>query len=298
MSYNQYNVVNFKGFVDQYMGDNARTLTYTQNPIKLYPLSIASSLIKIPTPLFRADYNFLLLFSRGGGEQQVDNEVYELQANDLLFIREGHLNSVRSIYPETEGYYIYIDSTLLPQLFIDKMLLNRFTFFPKQSVSQAVMNWTVRCCELVIESAGDNMYAAEMQVSLLRAIILKLAEALPGKISKPDRRSEITILFQELLYENFLDKRDVQFYADSLAVSENYLNRCVKYTTNKPPKQHINEVVIYHSKVLLQDPNKDISQISYDLNFTDPSYFGRLFKQLTRQSPTEYRNSIRHDLSE
>jgi AraC-like DNA-binding protein len=81
-------------------------------------------------------------------------------------------------------------------------------------------------------------------------------------------------------------------------VSENYLNRCVKYTTNKPPKQHINEVVIYHSKVLLQDPNKDISQISYDLNFTDPSYFGRLFKQLTRQSPTEYRNSIRHDLSE
>ncbi|MDQ3534584.1 MAG: helix-turn-helix domain-containing protein, partial [Bacteroidota bacterium] len=67
---------------------------------------------------------------------------------------------------------------------------------------------------------------------------------------------------------------------------------------NKAPKQHINEVVIYNSKVLLQDFSKDISQVAFELNFSDASYFGRLFKQITKLTPSQYRNSIKQDLSE
>ena len=68
--------------------------------------------------------------------------------------------------------------------------------------------------------------------------------------------------------------------------------------TNKPPKQHINELLINHSKVLLQNLSKDISQVAFELNFADPSYFGRLFKQLTKLTPTEYRNDFMQDLCE
>jgi AraC-like DNA-binding protein len=57
-------------------------------------------------------------------------------------------------------------------------------------------------------------------------------------------------------------------------------------------------MVIVHSKVLLQDVSKDISQVAFELNFSAPSYFGRLFKQLTKQTPTEYRNSFMQGLSE
>jgi AraC-like DNA-binding protein len=117
-------------------------------------------------------------------------------------------------------------------------------------------------------------------------------------LSKHDRQSQITMLFKELLYKNFTKNRDVKFYAHSLSVSENYLNRCVSHITNKPPKQHINEMVIVHSKLLLQDGSKDISQVAFELNFSAPSYFGRLFKQLTKQTPTEYRNSFTQGLSE
>ncbi len=55
----------------------------------------------------------------------MDNEIVELKANDVLFIREGHLNSIKSIDPDTEGYYIYIDNTLLSQIFTDSALLHR-----------------------------------------------------------------------------------------------------------------------------------------------------------------------------
>lgn len=292
------NIVNFDRFVTQFMGNNPQPFLYKQQQIQLYPLNIAPSFIKAPIPLFRADYNFLLLFSNGGGEQQVDYDIFKLNANDVLFIREGHLNAIKSINPDTEGYFIYIDSVLLSQVFANKALINRFSFNPKHSVSKIEMEWLCQCCDLMIQQKNNFVSSTEIEVSLLKAIVLKLAETWDPASSKPDRQSEITMLFKELLYENFMHRRDINFYADSLTVSENYLNRCVNNVTNKPPKQHINELLINHSKVLLMDFSKDISQIAFDLNFSDPSYFGRLFKQLTKLTPSEYRNVIMQDLSE
>lgn len=292
------NVLNFGSFVAQFMGNNAQPFIYGQSQIQLYSLSIASSYIKPPIPLFRANYNFLLLFSNGGGKQQVDYEVFELSTNDVLFIREGHLNAIKLIDPSTQGYYIHIDSLVLNQIFDNKALLNRFSFNPKHSVSKLEMEWLCKCCGLIVEQKNNATNSTEIEISLLRAIVLKLAESWPPALSKPDRQSEITMLFKELLYENFMQRRNLNFYADSLAVSENYLNRCVNNVTNKPPKQHINELLINHSKLLLQDYSKDISQVAFELNFSDPSYFGRLFKQLTKLTPTEYRNEFMQDLHE
>lgn len=292
MSYKYAELVSFDGFVNQYMASRPEAFGLRAGAIQVYPLSIAPSLIKPPTPLFRAEYNFLLLFMAGGGKQQVDNEIINLQANDVLFIREGHLNAIKSIDPATEGYYVYINNSLLAHIFSDSALLHRLTFYPKHSVSEEAMQWLGTCCELMISHRATSEHANGIRCALLRAIVLKLAEASPATLAKPDRQAEINTLFKELLYANFLLKREVAFYADSLAVSENYLNRCVSTATGKSPKQHINEILIDHSKLLLQDHTKDVAQVAFELNFSDPSYFGRLFKQLTKQTPTEYRQSV------
>ena len=291
-------IVNFDGFVSEFMESSPIPFKYEQSPLQIYPLNIAFSFIKPPIPLFRTDYNFLLFFLDGGGEQQVDNELLSLKANDVLFIREGHLNAIKSINPSTDGYYVYIDNLLISQIFTDKAVLNRFTFNPKHSVSRSEMEWFCQCCDLILEHKNSFNEFKEVEATLLKAIILKLAQTWPASLSKSDRQSEISMLFKELLYENFMHTRDVKFYANSLSVSENYLNRCVNNVTNKSPKQHINEVVIYHSKILLQNFSKDISQVAFELNFSDASYFGRLFKQLTKLTPSQYRNSLTQDLSE
>ena len=297
MSNKNPGIVNFESFVAQFMCNNSQPFVFSQSQIQLYPLNIAFTFIKVPVPLFRADYNFLLLFLDGGGEQQVDYDIYKLNANDALFIRESHLNAIKSIHPSTEGYFIHIDSVLLNQVFAEKSLLNRFSFHPKHSVSNVTMKWLCQCCDLIVKHKTNTTDSTEIEVALLKAIVLKLAETWPHASTKTDRQSEITMLFKELLYENFKQKRDISFYADSLAVSKNYLNRCVNHVTNKPPKQHINKLLMSHSKMLLQDFSKDISQVAFELNFSDPSYFGRLFKQLTKLTPTEYRNMYMHDLS-
>ena len=297
MSNKNSKIVNFEGFVSEFMENTNEPFKFEQSSLQIYPLNIALSFIKPPTPLFRTDYNFLLLFLEGGGEQQIDNDIIELNANDVLFIREGHLNAIKSISSSTEGYYIYIDNLLISQIFTDKALLNRFTFSPKHSVTRLEMEWLCQCCSLMLQHKNNVNESKEVEASLLKSIVLKLSQTWPAPLSDSDRQSRITMLFKELLYENFSHNRTVKFYANSLAVSENYLNRCVNHVTNKSPKQHINELVIYHSKVLLQNFSKDISQVAFELNFSDASYFGRLFKQLTKITPTQYRNSLTQDLS-
>ena len=160
------------------------------------------------------------------------------------------------------------------------------------------MEWLCKCCGLIVEQKNIAKNSTEIKISLLRAIILKLAESWSHEALKTNRKSEITMQFKELLYENFMQRRDLSFYTHSLSVFENYLKRCVNNVTNKPPKQHINKLLINHSKLLLQDLSKDISQVAFELNFSDPSCFGRLFKQLTKLAPTEYRNDFMQALSE
>ncbi|MFD1873448.1 hypothetical protein [Hymenobacter bucti] len=115
------------------------------------------------------------------------------------------------------------------------------------------MAWLGQCCELIISQAGDQAHAEEIQTVLLRAMVLKIAQASATTLCQPDRPSEITMRFKELVYEQVATHREVAFYASALAVSENYLNRCVRQLTQKPPKQHLNELVILRSKILLQD---------------------------------------------
>ena len=293
------NNFDFDGFVSHFMREKDDSFSYTQHQLKIYPLALAAKYIKAPVPLFRAKYSFILFFKSGGGIQQVDNEIFNLKANDVLFIREGHLNSIKSISPDTSGFFLYVDNLLLPQIFDSGTRLTRFTFNPKHSTTISTMEWLLNCCELIYDSQqkGEKLFK-EISVSLAKAMVQKLEQSWPDELFNSNRNYEITMSFKELLHSYFLTKREVTFYANELAISENHLTRCVKSITEKTPKQHINQMLVFHSKVLLQDLSKDISKIAFELNFSDPSYFGRLFKDITDLTPTAYRNRFLQDLSE
>jgi AraC-like DNA-binding protein len=52
------------------------------------------------------------------------------------------------------------------------------------------------------------------------------------------------------------------------------------------------DMLIPEAKVLLPDKQLNIAQIAYKLKFTDPSHFGKFFKNQTGQPPLIYRTRI------
>lgn len=82
---------------------------------------------------------------------------------------------------------------------------------------------------------------------------------------------------------------DFSGLAESLFTNAKYLSRLMKQETGKSAVQYITFLRTERAKLLLRDPNAKIYQIALDLGFSDTDYFSKVFKKITGQSPTDYR---------
>jgi len=81
----------------------------------------------------------------------------------------------------------------------------------------------------------------------------------------------------------------IQFFADKMHLSPNYLSDLLKKELGVGAREYINEFLIDKAKTLLLGTNESVSEISYKLGFNYPHYFGRLFRSKTGMTPKEYR---------
>ncbi len=94
-----------------------------------------------------------------------------------------------------------------------------------------------------------------------------------------------------LLADNYREQRNVEFYADKMNISSKHLSRVIRNYTGKSVHQWIDEFVALEIKNLLKYSNMSIQQISYTLNFPNPSFMGQYFKRITGMTPGEYKKS-------
>jgi len=84
----------------------------------------------------------------------------------------------------------------------------------------------------------------------------------------------------------------VQYIAEALNVSPNYLSGLLKVLTGQSTQQHIHEKLIETAKEKLSTTTLSISEIAYELGFEHPQSFSKLFKTKTKLSPLEFRQSF------
>ena len=84
----------------------------------------------------------------------------------------------------------------------------------------------------------------------------------------------------------------VQFIADMLNVTPNYLSVLLKVLTGQSTQQHIHDKLIEMAKEKLSVSSLSVSEIAYQLGFEHPQSFSKLFKTKTNFSPMEFRQSF------
>ena len=83
----------------------------------------------------------------------------------------------------------------------------------------------------------------------------------------------------------------IEYFADRVHLSGNYLSDLLKKETGYSAKDHINNFIIDKAKTLLLAESNSVSEIAYKLGFNYPHYFSRLFKSKTGMTPQEYRDA-------
>lgn len=84
----------------------------------------------------------------------------------------------------------------------------------------------------------------------------------------------------------------VQYIADTLNVSPNYLSGLLKVLTGQTTQQHIHNWLIEKAKEQLSTTQLSVSEIAYDLGFEHSQSFSKLFKNTTSQTPLEFRRAF------
>jgi AraC family transcriptional activator of pobA len=84
----------------------------------------------------------------------------------------------------------------------------------------------------------------------------------------------------------------VQYIAEALNVSPNYLSGMLKTLTGQSTQQHIHDKLIEKAKEQLSTTDLSVSEIAYELGFEHPQSFSKLFKTKTNLSPLEFRQSF------
>lgn len=84
----------------------------------------------------------------------------------------------------------------------------------------------------------------------------------------------------------------VQYIAEALNVSSNYLSGLLKVLTGQSTQQHIHDKLIEKAKEKLSTTNLSVSEIAYELGFEHSQSFSKLFKTKTNLSPLGFRQSF------
>lgn len=84
----------------------------------------------------------------------------------------------------------------------------------------------------------------------------------------------------------------VQYIAERMNLSPNYLSDFLSIHTGQNTQQHIHEKLIEKAKERLSTTNLSVSEIAYALGFENAQSFITLFKKKTKLSPLEFRQAF------
>ncbi|SFD48343.1 helix-turn-helix domain-containing protein [Flavobacterium phragmitis] len=137
----------------------------------------------------------------------------------------------------------------------------------------------------------DHFHQASILRSYLYVLIFEL-DSMKQNLPQREGQNPLFERFKALLVKDFIQHRSPSYYAESLNVTRKYLSEVIKNNSGKTTREWIDEMIILEAKVLLQNKSLTINQISDILHFSNQSVFGKFFKNYTKLSPLEYRNSI------
>jgi AraC-like DNA-binding protein len=289
--------ITFLQHLKRYMPDVSFTISFEKFPIKVVRLEDIRSYLKFPTTLFKPQYNIIIHITRGTIEAQVGLTKITAKEKSVLLMLSNKILAREFLSEDLEGFGLIIEDNAFPNLLSSVQMLKIFEINPHFLLSENDHKTIAALNSLLVDECKHKNSNNDFTHAITQGVLVKLL-AQSENVNSLARREEIAFSFKQLVYRHFQQEHTIAFYANSLCISESYLNKCVKSVFQKSSKEIWTEIIIQYSQVLLQNDTKEIAEIAYMLNFSDPSYFGRLFKQTTGVTPTYYRKQSRPDLSE
>ncbi len=100
---------------------------------------------------------------------------------------------------------------------------------------------------------------------------------------------------QEYIEEHYQDKITVDELAEMVAVSRRSFERRFKQATDNTVIEYLQRVKVEAAKRSFESTRKNITEVMFDVGYSDTKAFRNVFKKITGLTPIEYRNKYNKD---
>lgn len=237
------------------------------------------------------DFFIINLFEKASGFHNIDSVNYPIGDKEIHILFPGQMHKWH-IHEGCTGYQLMIEHSFLEQF----APFFRFSFTNYQNnpviklsnESFEKIQYEFNAIKLELKSENSLIHLLQARAAVIAAIVSTEAESSFTEF-KVYQSHERLAKFNELIDEFYKQERSVAFYAEKLHITPNYLNILCKKNLKVSATHLIHQRIATEAKRLLQNKKLNIKEITFELGFTDNSYFSIFFKNQTGMTPSEFR---------
>lgn len=202
----------------------------------------------------------------------------------LLLIHPGFLYN--SLLSKKIKHYQYFSYNVSEALHLSEK---------EESIVVSIMQSIAQEYHSNIDNYSQDIILAQIELLLTYSERFYQRQFITRKIANHKILNQLEVLLTDYFKNESNTNKSilsVQFIAESLHISPNYLSRLLKLLTGQSTKQFIHDKLIDVAKEKLSTTDLSVNEIAYDLGFEHPQSFSKLFKSKNGVSPLKFRQSF------
>lgn len=227
--------------------------------------------------------------------------IHHMIENTIIFIDHNHIYEILEVSDDLQiillgyhSYYINRISLKLNKIKVYQGLKNQLKRkFIVNSQQMNILIDNIKKIEIYQNLDNHLTYIDDIVehyfIIILFHITSIVEDDIKNQYAEMSRQQKMVNDFIYLVSENYLEEKDIKYYAIKLGITVRYMSSVIKSETGKTPQQFMNEFILNEAKAQLASTNKDIKQIAYLLKFSDQFSFSHFFKKHQKMSPSDYR---------
>jgi AraC-like DNA-binding protein len=230
----------------------------------------------------------------------IDKSASNPKPINAVFFNSPEIVTGWDVEPTYTGMYLQLSKKIIEEnRFLFKTYLDYgqhealYLTEKEEQEIKTIFNLMLKYYDRKKENFGVLLSFVHVLVSLVEAFYTRQFS------TNPKQYNPVASEFQQLLKDYYNHPvhqiPTVQYFADKLGLTPNYLGDIIKHFTQKSAIENIHEFVITKAKEMLEKRSDlNNTEIAYELGFEYPNYFAKFFKKQVNLTPKEYRIQISH----
>jgi AraC family transcriptional activator of pobA len=246
------------------------------------------------------DFYVCMLFIKGSGTHDIDFKKYPVKPGAVFFLKPGQMHNW-VLSPDADGF-IFFHSRAFYDLCFTHRKLGDFSFYGSGYTSPALylkagqdikthpatLLFTALHKEFTLKMAFLHKERLTSLTDLIYIDLARRLELSETQGAAPNRYLQLFREFEQLVDTRFKEMKSPAAYASEMSMTGKHLNRICQNCIGKTASEVISDRLILEAKRLLLQPGYTVSDIANELGMFDLSYFTRMFKKKTGETPFQF----------